>query len=94
MNEELHTCCQCGNKEESEGDFYNRCEHCDGRYYNFKKGFEICKYRESCNYFKYYQTLEETKQPTYEMPSVIHQNIREFRMCKRFDNPELLSENQ
>lgn len=69
-------------------------KHCNGRYYNFKKGFEMCKCRESCNHFKYYQTLEETKQPTYEMPSVRHRNIKEFRGCKRLDNPELLNEKQ
>ena len=32
MKEEykLKECCQCGCKEESEGDFYNQCELCDG----------------------------------------------------------------
>jgi len=32
MNEEheLKKCCQCGNKEESEGEYYFRCELCNG----------------------------------------------------------------
>lgn len=28
--EELNTCCQCGDKEENEGDFYYQCELCGG----------------------------------------------------------------
>jgi hypothetical protein len=30
MNKELHICCQCGNEEESEGEYYFRCESCSG----------------------------------------------------------------
>lgn len=28
--EYLKNCCQCGNKEDSEDDFYNQCELCGG----------------------------------------------------------------
>ena len=30
MEDELHICCQCGNKEESEGEYYFHCELCGG----------------------------------------------------------------
>lgn len=30
MKEELKNCCQCGDKEENEGDFYYQCELCGG----------------------------------------------------------------
>lgn len=66
-------------------------EHCIGRYYNFKKGFEVCQYRDSCPHYKHYQFLEGVNAPTYEMPRIRHGNIREFRKCKRFNTTELLT---
>lgn len=59
-------------------------KHCNGNYYNFKKGDEICKCRDLCNRYKHYLFLECTNQPTYEMPEVRHTSIKEFRRCKLY----------
>lgn len=41
-----------------------KIKHRDGRYYNFKKGFEVCQCRDSCNHYKHYQFLEGVNAPT------------------------------
>lgn len=59
-------------------------KHCEGKRYNFKKGFEICKFRDICKHYKHYLFLESSNQPTYEMPTVRHISIKEFRKCKLY----------
>jgi hypothetical protein len=58
---------------------------CWGQYNNFKKiGFEICKNRDTCQFYK--KHIEEQNQGVrgYEQKRLQFAYISDFRTCKRY----------
>lgn len=53
---------------------------CYGRYYNFKKGFEMCKNRENC---AYYDEDAINMVANLEFDPVWYNYIRDFRKCNK-----------
>ena len=58
---------------------------CYGRYYNFKKGFEICKNRVNCAYYDE-DSINMFANEGFE--PVWHRYIEEFRKCDGFKTEE------
>lgn len=54
---------------------------CYGKYYNFKKGFEICKNKHNC---VFYDEEEIYMVANCGFNPVFYNYIRDFRKCEKF----------
>ena len=54
---------------------------CYGRYYNFKKGFEICQNKSNCAFYDE-DAIEMVANRGFE--PVWHKCIKDFRKCNKF----------